>query len=154
MALRYSFLTAEDDKMRNILEKGEYPFSIKSIKQGITKSGMYNMLTVELNIFDANGKAHPLKDWILLDMEDMSWKFRHFAATCGLLAEYEAKNLDTTDFLGKNGVVKLTVEEFTDSDGDVKLSNKVKDYVKPGEAKGSTSPDKMNDFLDDDVPNM
>ena len=151
MALRYEKLTAEQDIMRGVLEKGEYPFSVKSCKQGITKSGDYNMLTVELILLDSKGSQHPLKDWILLDCKDMAWKFRHFCATIGMLENYDAGDIDPFDIPGKNGVAKVSVEEYED-DGEIKKSNKIKDYVKPGEAKGNTSPDKMNDFVDDDIP--
>jgi hypothetical protein len=152
MALPYKKLTEEQDQMRNVLDKGEYPFRVLSIAQKPTKKGDNQMLEVELMVMDMEGREVKVRDWIILTMEEMSWKFRHFAATCGLLDRYDADLIEARDFLDKHGVVKLSIAEY-EQEGEKRKVNRVADYVKPGMAK--PVPQKNdNSFLDDDVPNF
>lgn len=154
MALAYHKLTEQEDQMRNVLPKGEYPFHIKTIEQKPTKSKANTMLEVELSVLDNNGRSVTVKDWVVIDMEQMAWKFRHLAATCGLMDSYEADTLETYHFLGKHGVVKLSIREY-EQDGEIRKANAVVDYVKPGQAKGNMDSQKNdNDFIDDDIPNL
>ncbi len=134
--MKYSRMSEDQDRNRNALPKGDYPFIIKAVEDKPTKSGRYNMLVLDLEIHLDNGRTKKQKDWVVYDMEEMAWKLRHLAATTGLLAEYESEVLAPEDLLEKHGVVRLTTQEFTDSDGEITTSNAVKDYVKPGEARG------------------
>jgi hypothetical protein len=149
MALRYTRITEEQDQLRNILPKGEYAFVVKSIIEKKTKSGSYDMLEVELGALSEEGREVTIKDWIVL-MEEMGWKLRHFAATCGILDRYDDEILEAKDFLGKNGVVKLSIAEY-EKDGEMRKINRVADYVKPGKASPASQA-APNDFVDDDIP--
>jgi len=91
-ALRYPVMTREEDETRNVLPKGNYPFTVKSVELQKTKSGAYDMLVVELLI----NKGLIIKDWVVF-MDEMKWKLRHFAATCGLIDKYEAQTLQAVD---------------------------------------------------------
>ncbi len=154
MSLAYKRITAEQDKMRNVFEKGEYPFSVKSCEQKPTKSGQNQMLVVELSVMNDEGRSITVTDWIMLDMENFEFKLRHFAATTGLLDSYDADTLDARDFLGKHGVAKLSIAEY-EKDGEIIKCNRVGDYVKPGCAKGNqVKTENDTSFFDDDIPNM
>lgn len=155
MALAYKKLTEQEDQMRNVLEKGEYPFHVKSIMEKPTKKGTNKMLEVELSILDINGKECTIKDWIMLDMDEMLWKLRHFSATLGLLDKYEDGTLDARDFLNKNGVVRLSIADY-EKDGELRKINRVSDYLQPGKSKGNTAKEGANTsnsetFFDDDI---
>lgn len=143
-------MTEEQDKMRNVMSPGEYPFQVAAIALKPTKDGKNQMLEVDLIVWDINNREKKVRDWIVF-MEEMSWKFRHFAATCGLLDKYEDGTIEDRDFVGKKGVVKLTQKDYIDRDGEKMFANAVKDYVKPGQAKVQ-----QNDpgFVDDDIPNF
>ncbi|MBX4189693.1 hypothetical protein KW791_00125 [Candidatus Parcubacteria bacterium] len=149
MALHYKKITEEEDQVRNVLEKGQYPFSVKSVMEKPTSKKDNHMLEVEIRVMGNDGREYNVKDWIVTTMEEMAWKFRHFAATCGLLDRYEAEVLEARDFLGKNGVVKLTISEY-EKDGEMRKVNRVADYVKP------LAKEKKNDnsFVDDDIPSF
>lgn len=152
MALAYSYVSAEQDAMRNVLDKGEYAFQVKSIAEKPTKSGNNHQLEVEISIV-ANGRENTLRDWVLTDHEEMGWKLRHFAATCGLIQRYDNKTLEARDFLGKNGICKLAVKEY-EKDGEKMKGNSVVDYIKPRE-KFESLPLKTNgNFMDDQIPNF
>lgn len=141
MPLPYKKITEEQAKMRNVFEKGEYPFSVKSIQQKLCKNNINNMLVVELNVMNNEGREIKITDWVLLDMENMEWKFRHFAATCGLLEKYENDELEINDFLGQHGVAKISIQEYQ-KDNEKLVTNRIMDYIKP----------ENKDFLDDDIP--
>lgn len=145
MALQYKKITEQEDQMRHLLEKGEYPFHVKSIKEGKTKNNKYDMLTLDIAVMDINGREITVKDWVVL-MDEMAWKLRHLAATCDVLNLYDDNLLQSKDFLGKNGVVKLGIREYENEEHEKRLVNYVIDYIKPDCAKKSDS------FLDDDIP--
>lgn len=130
MVLAYNHITEEQDKMRNVFEKGEYPFVVKSAQQKICKNNVNTMLVVELIFSNKEGNTITVTDWIMLDMENMEWKFRHFCSTCNLLDRYDDNILEEKDFLGKHGVAKLNVSEY-EKDGEIHKINRVADYVKP-----------------------
>lgn len=135
--MQYSRMTEEQDKARNAWPKGDYPFIVKVVEDKPTKSGDNMMLVVDLELHRDDGATKKLRDWIVYDLDSMAWKLRHFAATLGLLEQYDANMLTPGDVLEKHGVVRISTTEFTNNDGEVTLQNVVKDYVKPGEAKGT-----------------
>lgn len=151
--MKYSRFSEDQERKRNQerqpLPKGDYPFIIKAVEDKPTKSGRYNMLVLDLELHLDDGRTKKQKDWVVYDMEEMAWKLRHLAATTGLLEEYESNTLTPGDLLEKHGVARLTTQEYADSDGELTISNAVKDYVKPGEAKG-VSPIKSG--LPEDAP--
>lgn len=158
MALRYNPISLDQDAVRNLLAKGNYPFIVKSIIEKKTKNGNHDMLEVELGIIDANGKDWTVKDWVVI-MDEMAWKLRHFADTCGLLKKYEDRSLDAKDFLGKKGVAKIGVKDY-ESGGEMRKTNCVTDYIKAdsvaqikshGEVK-KASVNQADDFLNDNIP--
>lgn len=149
MALPYKKLSEAEDQMRGVLEKGQYPFRVKSVIQKKTKSGAYEMLEVELGVIDNNGREITIKDWIVF-MDEMAWKFRHFAATCDLMDFYEEDRLEHYHFLNKNGVVKLSIREY-EKDGEVFKANAVADYIKPSRQESQAANDSAP-FIDDDIP--
>jgi hypothetical protein len=148
MALPYKVWTDEDIKNRNVVDEGNYPFTILSVERKRTKVKLddkgqakptYEMLQIEYQFHDKNGTGKTIRDWIVF-MDGMDWKFRHLANTTGLLALYEAKTLDCQHLIGKQGVFALGIEETT-YEGKTRKQNFVMDYVK-----------KESDFLADDIP--
>ena len=111
MALSYKKLSEEEDQMRNLIPAGEYQFSVAKIESTRTKNGKYEMLAVNLDVIDIHGAVRKLKDWIVF-MDEMAWKLRHFAATCGLLDRYDEGLLEASDFLGKKGVVRIKIDNL------------------------------------------
>ena len=151
MALSYRKISAEQDEARFIVEPGEYAFFVDSLTRKVTKKGNNEMLEVKLSVLNEFGGKVNIQDWIVLDLEGMEWKFRHFAATCGLLDKYDNDTLTAVDFKGKNGVVKLTIAEY-EKDGLKIKTNRVADYVKPGFEKPPVNKtEATNHFYNDDI---
>lgn len=153
MALSYKVWSQQEDETRNIIEKGEYQFIVKDIKRTLTKKGNYEMLVVDLELLDNLGRVRKLKDWIVL-MDEMGWKLRHFAASCGLLEQYESQTLDTQHFLNREGVVKISVGDQKDEHGQLTglKQNSVADYIKPENVKVAQQKTNDDSFIEDDIP--
>lgn len=145
MGLNYPKITEEEDQMRGVLEKGEYPFQVIEIEETLTKKGDHSMLVVEILVTHGERKLK-IRDWIVL-MTEMAWKLRHFAYALGLGEKYENNTLDVKDFLGKKGIVKLGTREY-EQDGEKRISNSVVDYIK---AKDNAPAPLKSDFIDDDI---
>jgi hypothetical protein len=156
--LDYTPFTEAELESFGLLPKGDYKFKVLECTQGTSKGGfdkdgnqkrIYKMLTVKI-LIDNNGENIVLKDWVLLisDKERMGFKFRHFAATCGLEQEYMDKKLKASDFLGKVGTVKVVLKESSDEYGTKFKQNSIQDYVKPLNASDASN---ASDFKDDDI---
>ncbi len=130
MSLSYIRITDEEDKLRNILEKGEYRFQVSTIEEKLCKNNINKMLVVELEIYHPTGKVIRIKDWIMLDKENFEYKLRHFSASCGLIKNYEEGSLQVKDFLGTEGQAKIVISEY-EKDGEIIKVNRVSDYIKP-----------------------
>jgi hypothetical protein len=130
MSLNYIKITDKEDKLRNLLDKGNYPFVIKTVEQQKTGSGKNNMLRLELTIATDIGREMVVRDWVMLDLENWTWKLRHLAVSVDLVDEYESGNLDSKDLVGKKGVAKITIGKF-EKEGEEVAVNRVVDYLKP-----------------------
>lgn len=145
MSLGYKKISADEDKMRNVFEKGEYSFLVESVEEKPCKNEVNKMLVVNLLLMHEN-RTLRIMDWIMLDMEGFEYKLRHFADTCSLLDKYEAGTLEAVDFLGHEGIAKVNVTEY-EKDGEIIKTNKVMDYVKSKVTKANDP-----DFLNDAIP--
>lgn len=143
--MQYRAWTKEEDEARGVIEKGTYPFIVVAIEKKMTKKGTYEMLEVTLMIVDYSGQKRRIKDWIVL-MDEMGWKLRHLAITCGLLQSYEDGSLEASDFLNKDGAVEIGITEMKDVDGNKtgKKTNQIIDYVLPAEVTA-------DNFKDSDI---
>lgn len=132
-----------------LLPDGEYPFTVLESGEIASKSEKNKgkmMFAVKLNVHAKDSDRHVydyFADWF------SEWKLRHFAATTGQLAAYEAGDLngDQNAFAGKVGYVKIATEPAR---GNYAAKNVVKDYVvreqKPKAAAKESPPN------EDDVP--
>jgi len=145
MSLGYKRITEEQDQLRNVFPKGEYKFLVESVEEKTCKNGINKMLVVGLLLLN-EGRSLKITDWIMLDMENFEYKLRHFAETCGLLDKYDLDNLEATDFLGREGVAKVSVSEY-EKDGEIIKTNRINDYAKQNLTKSNDS-----EFANSDIP--
>lgn len=158
MGLAYRKFTEEEDKMRNLIEDGEYEGYIEAIehtqsKGGLDKDGnqkiIYPMAVLDLIIIDRFGRDRKLKDWVLLD-GDMAWKFRHLANACNLLQAYEDDTLELKHLVSRRPIVKLGIKEMYDQNKQKVKRNTVFDYLLPALSKQTNG----YNFIDDEIPNL
>lgn len=147
MALNYRRVSEEEDQRRGLIDKGEYTFQVAAIEQKRTSNGKYDMLAVDLIVWDITNRERKLKDWIVF-AEEMDWKFRHFCKSLGLLQQYEEGSIEVQHFPGKKGKVKVGQKDGQTKDGDTRLVNFVMDYLNDSGNTASNS----DTFKDDEIP--
>lgn len=105
-----------EEEVANVLTAAIYPFEVLAAEDKLSKAGN-EMIQLKLDF----GQGHIVFDYLL---ESLAYKVRHAAHALDLHNEYEAGNLNASDFVGKSGYAKLGVQ--TDDYG---TKNVVKDYV-------------------------
>jgi hypothetical protein len=155
--LNYQKVSAEEDKLRNLLPDGEYIAHIEDLvltksKGGLDKDGnpkpILQMIQLDLVVTDMNGRSRKMKDWVVLE-GDMSWKFRHLAASCGKLDKYEDGTLGMHDISGAQVTVKIVSKDGKDQNNNPVTRNNIADYLSKNE---SVPLKKEEEFLNDDLP--
>lgn len=144
----------------NLLKDGEYDAVIVSSQDKTSGSGN-PMMDVTLQVFDAQGRAREVRDFLVFT-KCMMWKVIHFANSAGLLKEYEEGKLCSEIVIGKRVRVKIAIESGNEIPAD-KLrgkpagskysdKNKIEDYINQGVSKGAVT--ELDPFADDDIPFM
>ena len=111
---------------------GEYGFEVKDCSEEVSSTGN-EMIKLILAIYNQDGAARTVFDY-LLSTDKGQWKVRHFCKAIGILAAYEAGNLDVNDIFGKSGRCKIGIRPARDN---YAAQNQVLDYL--GEAERQTA---------------
>lgn len=153
MALDYTRLTEEQDKLRGLIPEGEYAaiietIEVKTSQQKLNKNGQplptFKMLQLDLILADANGRERKIKDWVMLE-GDMSWKFRHLCLALDLEELYDNNLVDISHLINKPLTLALTIGKGKDKNNVEVMRNNITDYLKIN----SSSPE---EFIDSDIP--
>lgn len=121
--MKFTPKTEEQINSENLLPNGIYPFEITAAQDTSSKSGN-EMIKLTIKVWDAEGDERLIYDYLL---ESMAFKLRHAAEVCGLIEKYEQGVLTASDFIGKNGAVKISIRK--DKTGQYKDQNQVVDYI-------------------------
>lgn len=148
----------------SLLPDGEYEAVIKKVTAKVSSTGN-NMYEVDLDVYDHNGCAHQVRDYLIFTM-NMMWKVIHCAVSSGTLEEYEQKKLTPEVLEHKNVRVSIKTQEGNEiPENKLKgkplgtrypAKNVVEDYLqKNAQAQaGATSkaPTETPAFEDSDIP--
>ncbi len=99
--------TDEQIARENCMPVGDYDFEVMSAEDKISKNGN-PMIVLSLNVFDSDGRPHPMKAYL---MEKMAFQLRHFCFAVGMGAMYETGTLTAPECVGRTGRVSLKIEE-------------------------------------------
>lgn len=121
----------------SLLDDGDYSAVINSAMPKISSSNN-QMIELELEVYDASGKPHPLKDYLVFSPK-MMWKVINCADGCGLLKEYEDKKFHPSMLPGKNIRVRVKTQK----------GNEIPEEKLKGKPLGTKYPDKnvIEDYL-------
>lgn len=122
--MKFQPKTEKEIAEENLLQKGIYDFEVLHAEDAVSKGGN-EMIVLSLHVFDDQGRARSLKDYLL---ESIAHKLRHASDACQLLDKYEAGNLAAVDFISKTGKLKIGIK--SDKTGQYADKNMVADYVK------------------------
>ena len=154
----YEVLT-EDEAMKEryqLLSDGDYQGVIKKATCKTSYSGN-NMLELEVDIYDENGKVHPIKDFLVFT-KSMLWKVIHCTQSSGTFEQYEQKKLTPELLENKNIIASIRIQKGSEIpierlNGKPEGSkypdkNVVLDYIKK---EGFEVKQKEEDIFDDDL---
>ncbi len=160
----YEILSEQEaiEERFNLLKEGEYDAVITASHDKQSSSGN-PMMDITLQVFDHNGKARDVRDFLVFT-KTMMWKVIHFADSAGLLPQYEQGKLCSEVAVGQRVRVKINIEEGSVIPED-KLKgkpagskypdkNKVEDYIKKDDQKPLEQKVEDDPFADDDMPNF
>lgn len=139
---------------------GEYDFEVLDASDEISQRTNAEMIKLTLQVFNREGKTRKVFDY-LVSIASMQFKVRHFAEATGMVAQYEAGEMDIHDIVNRSGRLKLRIKP---AQGNYQEGNEVQDYIpapmaearpaarpqparQPVMAGGSTAND-----LNDDIP--
>lgn len=146
--MTYTPKSEEQLAKEGLLPDGEYDYEVVGTDDKNSKAGN-PMFTLKLHVFDVDGRACPLTDYIALGSNFGERKLRHAADASNILDKYESGNMVAKDFMGTTGKLKLKSQ---DGDADFPLpKNVVKDYVKRLR-QGTSTPPASSPVEDDEIP--
>jgi len=124
--MKFQPITEEEAEAQagGIWPAGEYDFEVREATEKESKSGN-DMTELELWIYNKEGDRRLVFDY-LVATEKSAWKLRHFAASCGLLPQYEKGILMANEMVGRTGKCEIGIrkqEGYPDK-------NTVRSYVK------------------------
>lgn len=131
--MRFTPKSEEDVMTGQLLTAGDYPFSIMTAEDAVSKAGN-EMIKLKLVIYADDGRQGHVFDYLL---ESIPHKLRHCAYACGLGTQYETGTLTAHDFVGREGYAKITIQKQDGYDP----RNTVRDYIIDKEGTPKAAPD-------------
>lgn len=146
--MKHNAMTEEEIAKSGLMQEGIYDFTIVEATETKSKFGN-DMFKLKLNIFDTDGTARVIFDWILPDFPK---KYKHLHDACGLLDLYKSGETKPEDLIDKSGKLKLGVgKPYIGNDGFEKVNNSVLDYVKRDNMLPPSKPTPLPADVADDV---
>lgn len=133
--MSYTPKSEEQLALEGLLPEGDYDYEVVETSDKPSKSGNF-MITLKLNVFDAEGGSRVLTDYIVPNSNYGERKLRHAADASNIIDIYDSGALVHTDFLNRTGKLKLKIQDGTAEYPMPK--NSVFDYIKR-EDVGTTS---------------
>jgi hypothetical protein len=140
------FTPRTEKEVSRIFEKGDYRFTVSSALEKVSKSSGNQMIHLKLVVYhsDIPGKTTIVDCYLLNDNPSFEYLIRHFCYSVGLGELYEQGNLLPEQCNGKEGIVRLAIEE--DKTGKYPDKNKVTDFIAEKLTENS-SEEKLNDDI-------
>jgi hypothetical protein len=140
-----------DAQAAGIWDDGTYEYEVIEAEEKESNAGN-EMTALTISIFNSEGGKRKVFDY-LVATDGAAWKIRHFAASCGLLDEYEKGTLMANEMIGRTGKCIIGTQKAKDT---YPAKNVVRDYVKVvGAASSRSSAPRAKtsvDDIDDEVP--
>jgi hypothetical protein len=114
--------TQEEAFMMNLLEKGNYEFSVKKAEIKNSKAGN-PMIALILDVYSQDGSIHGIFDYLLMDNQKL-YKFL-FSTGNGHMAKIG--KIDVDKLKDAAGICKIYISE--DKEGQYPPKNAVSDYL-------------------------
>ena len=138
-----------DAQSSGLWPDGEYDYEIREASEETSAAGN-SMIKLEVYIFDRDANRRMVFDY-LVNSDGAAWKIRKFAASCGLLPQYEKGDLMANEIVGRTGRCKVGTQAAR---GEYPAKNVIRDFIK---AAGVSIPVQRREKvvageIDDEIP--
>lgn len=118
------FAPKSKDELRPSIADGEYAATVMKAEDKTSKKSGSEMIALTLRVFADNAQVL-VNDWLIPTTTSM-WKVYDFCESAGILARYEAGDLQADDCMNADVFVKIK-NEHSDEFG---MQPRVKGYIK------------------------
>lgn len=153
--MNYTFTPLSDEELNaiDLIDEGVYDFQVIKATRRTSKSGN-PMCELMLDVWDINGKAHHVYDYLVFSSVNLNIKkVSHFCKAVGLHEEYKRGDIPEglANYCGK---LQLGIQDErpNPSGGTYPKKNVVADYVPNDLAKTEKKEEKKDDQFNDDLP--
>lgn len=147
--MSYTPKTEEELAKEGLMPDGIYDFKVVETSDKPSKKGN-DMYTLKLHVYDTDGNARVVYDYIALGNNFGERKLRHAADACALLDIYSTGKLKPSDFKDTEGKLQIKIQ---DGNVDYPLpKNVVADYVKRAPKESVETGALPEDVFNDDLP--
>lgn len=107
---------------------------VDNVEFGLSQAGN-EMATLTVHLLDEKGDTRRVNKDFLVSSEKAAWKIHEFLLSTGLAGE-EGANVELTEELltGATGMVRVTLETYTDNSGEDRETNRIGKWLAPSEA--------------------
>jgi hypothetical protein len=123
----------------NLWPESEYDYEVRDASEETSKNTGNEMIKLEIWVFNQEGGRRLVFDY-LVGGEKSAWKVRKFAASCGLLPQFEKGDLIAPEIVGRTGRCKLGIQPAKDG---YQAKNVVRDYIKAASAPEAAPPSRL-----------
>lgn len=114
---------------------GTYDFEVREATEKQSSSGN-DMTELEVWVYNQAGGRRLVFDYLVVS-EKAAWKIRSFAASCGLLPQYDQGSMVANEMVGRTGRCILTTRK---AEGSYPAKNTIKSYVKAASSPRPATP--------------
>ena len=127
-----------------ILPEGDYPFMVQGLEKQIydgpsEKIGKGCPVAVLKIVVGTDDNHTSVQDKLYLST-NMEWKLGQFFRAIGQKTHGKSYKMDWNNVVGKQGLCRIKVEEWTGNDGKVRQSNRIERYLECDAVKAPTAP--------------
>lgn len=127
-----------------ILPEGDYPFMVQGMEKQIydgpsEKIGKGCPVAVLKIVVGTDDNHTSVQDKLYLST-NMEWKLGQFFRAIGQKTHGKSYKMDWNNVVGKQGLCRIKVEEWTGNDGKVRQSNRIDRYLECDAVKAPTAP--------------
>lgn len=139
-----------------VWENGIYDYEVRDAEETISSAGN-EMIKLVVCILNKAGDQKILYEY-LVGTEKAAWKVREFAASCGLLRQYETGSLMAAEIVGRTGMCEVGTRA---AEGRYEAKNTVRSWIGKADSAKTPSPPRTplsrekkpaGPDLDDEIP--
>ena len=128
-----------------LLPEGNYPFMVQGLEKGLYEGDSEKigkgcpMAVLKIVVYGGDLGNTSITDRLYLS-SSMEWKLGSFFRCIGQKSHGQAYKMDWNNVIGKQGLCKVKIRNYTGNDGQPKQANQIDKYLECEAVKAPTAP--------------